>query len=291
MTGYGVGTDRADHGEFIVEIRSVNNRYLEVSVKLPKELIFLDPSVRSELRTIVARGKVDVNVRWIPSPQAPPLCEINVPLIEHYLSELRKIANTQFNFSADLSGLLSLPGVLVPTPLALQGLQLEASLRKAVRSAGQMFDQARRSEGAELSKALAQYLGSVEDCVESIARLKPELDQLMLSRLAENIRKLAEAVQVEPQPGRIEMELALAADKVDVTEEIVRLRSHIKAFRERLDAQESEPIGKSLDFLVQELHREITTLGNKAREPLVSPYVLRAKTELEKIREQVQNIE
>lgn len=286
-----MGGDRAEHGEFIVEIRSVNNRHLEISVRLPRELMFLDPAVRAELRKYVGRGKVDVNVRWIPSPQAPPLCEINVPLIEHYLGELHKIQKPELHLTADLSGLLALPGVLVPTPLALEGSQLETSIRKAVCAAAQMFDDARRSEGLELARALREHLSAVEECVESIARLKPELDQLMLSKLAENIRKVAEAAQVEPQPGRVEMELALAADKADVTEEIVRLRSHIKAFRERLDSPSPEPLGKSLDFLVQELHREITTLGNKAREPLVSPLVLKAKNELEKIREQVQNVE
>ncbi|MGB9691650.1 MAG: endoribonuclease YicC domain-containing protein, partial [Candidatus Sumerlaeaceae bacterium] len=113
----------------------------------------------------------------------------------------------------------------------------------------------------------------------------------MLERLAERIRKLAEAAGQQPDPGRIEMELSLAADKADVTEELVRLRAHIAAFSRHLDAPGTTPVGKTLDFLVQELNRELTTLGNKAREADVSPHVLQAKSELEKIREQVQNIE
>jgi uncharacterized protein (TIGR00255 family) len=291
MTGYGMGTDRAQHGEFVVEIRAVNNRHLELSVKLPKELIFLESAVRSEVRQRVGRGKVDVLVKWLPSPQAPPLCEINVALLDHYLAELQKTAQYALPPQLDIGGLLSLPGVVVPTPLALEGTELEASLRRAVRVALEAFDSARQAEGAELAQALWQYIDAVEECVATVEKLKPELDQLMLNRLAENIRKVAEAAQIEPQPGRIEMELAIAADKADVSEELVRLRAHIKAFRDRLASPGPEPIGKALDFLVQELHREITTLGNKAREPMVSPHVLRAKSELEKIREQVQNIE
>ncbi len=286
-----MGTSRGDFGEFVVEIRSVNNRHLDLSVRLPKELAFFEPTVRDIVRRSVGRGKVDVFVRWTPSPAMPPLAEINVALLRHYVEELRSLSEVLGSTTLDLGALLTLPGVVNPTATVLDSPQLESGLRDALLMALESFNRARAAEGRALGAAVREHLACFQESIEAISGLKPELDQKMLERLAERIRKLAENAGVTPEPGRLEMELTLAADKADVTEELVRLRSHLSAFERQMSNDDATPVGKALDFLVQEINREITTLGNKAREAEISPYILRAKNELEKIREQVQNIE
>jgi uncharacterized protein (TIGR00255 family) len=291
MTGYGSASETGEHGEFVVEIRSVNNRHLDLSLRLPRELSSLEPAVRDALRARLQRGKVDVFVRWVPSPAAPPLCEINVGLLQHYITQLSPALQSAGAATLDLAALLTLPGVVIPTAVVREGDALERALLRAVEAALVAFDRARVDEGRALAAALRAHLAAVEEAVEAIAQLKPGLDALMLERLAERIRRVAEAAGVAPEAGRIEMELALAADKADVTEELVRLRAHIAAFRKKLESHNGEPVGKNFDFLAQELHRELTTLGNKARGTEIASHLLRAKNELEKIREQVQNIE
>lgn len=291
MTGYGSATAAGELGEFTVEIRSVNNRHLDVAVRLPKELGFLELAVREVLRRRIHRGKVDVFVKWTPSPGAPPLCEINLGLVRHYLEELSTILSEIPGASLDVGAVLALPGAVSPGVVATQTDVLEETARQATIAACAHFDQSRLEEGAALANALSDHLEGVERAVEAIEKLKPELDAAMLDRLAKRIRELAEAAGVSVEPGRIEMELALAADKADVTEELVRLRTHLAEFRRRLLENSDQPVGKIFDFLVQEIHRELTTLGNKARAPQIAANLLVAKNELEKIREQIQNIE
>ncbi len=291
MTGYGAATKASEYGEFFAEIRSVNNRYLDLNLRLPRELGFLEPPVRDYLRNHVRRGKVDLFLRWTPAPSAPPPCEINLALLRHFTEELRPLLEAHPQVSLDLGALMALPGVVNPTVLAAESQALGKAALEAVRAAFAVFDQARRTEGAALANAVRAHLAEVERCVTQIEQLKTEIDAAIRERLAERIRELAATAGVAPEPGRLEMELALAADKADVTEELVRLRAHLAAFKKALENSGPEPVGKTFDFVLQELHREITTLGTKARHAAISPAIVAAKNELEKIREQVQNIE
>jgi uncharacterized protein (TIGR00255 family) len=293
MTGYGAGTFAGEYGEFAVEIRSVNNRYLDLNLRVPKEFGFLELPLREAARKTIRRGKVDIFVRWVPLASSPPLYEINTALVTHYVTQLHNVAapTTPANIVIDTTSLLSLPGVLTPTPWTMETDEIQQCALKAFKIALDNFDQSRLAEGKALAEALSEYLQAVEEAVATIEQMKPTIDAALLERLAQRIRSLAQAASVAPDEGRIEMEMALAADKVDVTEELVRLRTHLNALRKILTDDTADTVGKTLDFLVQELHREITTLGNKVRSAELTPAILRAKNEIEKIREQAQNVE
>ncbi|MGB9692671.1 MAG: YicC/YloC family endoribonuclease, partial [Candidatus Sumerlaeaceae bacterium] len=173
MTGYGVGNVRGAFGEFVAEIRSVNNRHLDLSVRLPKELAFLEILVRDVVRSQVGRGKVDVFVRWTPSPTMPPLAELNVSLLRHYIEKLLPLADVTGTCTLDLGALLSLPGVVNPSAVALDTPILEAGLREALHIALESLNMARASEGQALGDAIRQHLVAFEHCVAAVEQLKP----------------------------------------------------------------------------------------------------------------------
>lgn len=290
MTGYGAARLTNAAGDFSAEIRSVNNRHLDLTVRVARELGFLEPSIRSMVRKHVHRGKVDVFFRWTPAPTAPPFYKINRLLLQHYLDELRELAEGH-GIALDLASLLQLPGVVNPTELASETEGLIAGAIEVVTQALAAWDATRCGEGQALCEAIRQHLRRVRECVEAIAREKDALELQIRDKLAERMRTLAATSGIEADPARLELELGLLADKLDITEELVRLRSHLEAFEALLPNSTEEALGKKMDFLTQELSREFNTIGSKVRGITVVQAVIEAKNELEKIREQVQDIE
>jgi uncharacterized protein (TIGR00255 family) len=290
MTGYGAATLSGEFGEFFVEVKSLNNRFLDLGIKVPKELNYLDPQLREQVRGNLRRGKVELFLRWVPAAGLAPLYEINQSLLRHYSRELREALGDGGGI-VDAGALLALPGVVIPAHADADNSALAANALEAAKAALTALDRSRETEGRALVAAVEGHLRRIEDGHREIARVKDELLQEIQAKLRERIASLAASAGVAPEAGRLEMELALQADKSDITEELVRLKAHIAAFLRLCNPDVAEPVGKSMDFLVQELLREVNTIGNKARGIAAASRVLELKGEIEKIREQVQNLE
>ena len=291
MTGFGAATLGGPLGEFHVEVKSLNNRFLDLSVRLPRELASLDMAVREEVKGAVRRGKVDLFMRWIPAAGAEPACAINAPLLRHYAAQVRAALADEAGASVDVGALLGLPGVVVNATSDSDTAAIEQSALGAVREALAALDSSRASEGRTLAAAIEEHLSVLAGLRSEIAGLKDELLVEYRKRLGERAAELASQIGVNIDPGRLELEVAMFTDKSDITEELVRLDSHIPAFRKLCRPDKPEPVGKSMDFLTQELLREANTVGNKARGTAIATRIVEMKSEIEKIREQVQNIE
>jgi uncharacterized protein (TIGR00255 family) len=290
MTGYGTATVAHELGEFTAEVKSLNARFLDVSVRTPKELAFAEMAVREEVKRHVRRGKVDVSVRWVPAPGAVPAAAINGHLLKHYLDALYDAVGPEVAAAAS-PALLGLPGVVTNTSLPPDGGRLQAAALDAVGAALRALDESRCAEGAAHAAAILAHVEVLEHFRLEVALARNAAMEEHAARLRARIEDLTRNLALQADPARLEMEIALMADKCDITEELVRLDAHLAAFRAQCDPANPEPVGKTLDFLTQEIQREVTTIGNKARGVPAARRVLDMKGEIEKIREQVQNLE
>lgn len=291
MTGFGAALSSTPHGEFAVEIKTVNNRFLDQNVRVPRELNFLEMQVREVVKAGIRRGKADVFIRWTAPAGAAPLYEVNGALLRHYADGVRAALGLPAHAPVDAGALLQLPGTVSPTAAVTDDGALALAAQDAVRQALDALDATRRAEGAKLAEAIVGTLDTVEALCAEIAELKDTLVAEVASRLRERMDQITKTAGVQPDPGRAEQEVLVFADKCDITEELVRLDAHIGSFRKLCSGRADEGVGKAMDFLVQELLREANTIGNKARGLEVANRVVRMKGEIEKIREQVQNIE
>jgi len=301
MTGYGAGSCSTPLGEILVEVKSLNNRFLDLNMKIPRELNSAEMKLRDEVKRRLRRGKVDVYVRWTPSPTAPPLYEINANLLRHYAKQIASVFSDNEQSSAttaDLSALLQLPGVVTPAGAAGEEGELPAAAKEALGKALTALEEVRGHEGQELAAAIEAHLTTLEQHRQEVERVKDDLLADYRDRLKDRIEVLGKTLDASLDPVRVETEIMFFADKSDITEELVRLDAHLKAFRKMLreptpakPGSANESMGKPMDFLVQELLREANTIGNKARGVSVAQRIVLMKSEIEKIREQVQNLE
>ncbi len=291
MTGYGAAVVACDMGEFAVEVKTVNNRFLDLNLRLPREMGFLEMDLRDEVKRGIRRGKVDLFLRWTASPGAPALYEINQPLLRHYAGEARAALDLKPDAPVDLGALLQLPGTVNPTRATTDDTTLADTARAAVREAIGALDRARTAEGAALVTAIVGLLDEIAAMRAEMAGLKESLVEEHAQRLRERVAQIEKQAGVPLDAGRVEAEVLMYAEKADITEELVRLDAHLAAFRKLCANGAGEPVGKNMDFLVQELLRETNTIGNKARGLEVANRIVRMKGEIEKIREQVQNLE
>lgn len=292
MTGFGSAVASNAAGEFSAEVKSLNNRFLDLSVKTPRELNFMELPLRDEVKKRVRRGKVDLYLRWTPAPDAQPLYEINHAMLRTYAGQAREaITGLSTGETLDLGSLLQLPGVVNPTHAATEDGALAAGAISAVRQALDALDKSRSAEGAALVAAISGHLEVLATIRTETIPAKEEILEEHKARLRERVATLEKSLDTKLDPARLEIEIVMFADKSDITEELVRLESHITAFRKLLASKTGEPVGKPMDFLVQELLREATTIGNKARGASISSLMVGMKSEIEKIREQALNIE
>jgi len=287
MTGYGRAEVTMAETAVTVEARSSNHRFLEVSIKLPRELTSMEPEVRRLLQSRFHRGRFDLVIAARGLRAADGRLRVNVPAARAYVARLRELAA-----EVDLPGDVTLPMVLqCPDVLTAEeeplpgevGALFHTALDQALRALGVM----RRTEGENLRAELSRHLQTLEESIETIEKRLPEVLERYRERLRERIRELTEGLSLSEE--RLATEVALLAEKSDVAEELLRLRSHLGQFREQLES--SGPVGRSLDFLVQEMQREVNTIGAKAGDLEVTRLTLVAKGAVEKLREQVQNIE
>jgi uncharacterized protein (TIGR00255 family) len=298
MTGYGSASHSTTLGEFSAEVKSLNNRFLDLTIKLPRELAFAEPEARELLKNRLNRGKIDLYVRWSPAPGTSPLYEINEQMLREYArqahSALGSISGESTNGTAiqfELGALLALPGVVNPARVATTDSGLAEAVRAVAKEALDVLENTRRAEGSALADAIRRHLDDILQMKTEVEQRKSELVEEFRQKLSERIEALLKNSSGTIEPGRLEAEVAILADKADITEELVRLDTHLVAMRKLLDENGTRPVGKSMDFLVQEIVRETNTIGNKARSAAVASTVVRMKSEAEKIREQVQNIE
>jgi uncharacterized protein (TIGR00255 family) len=287
MTGFGAGRASAGGEQLDVEVRSVNHKFCEVKVRVPRELSALEVDAGRAVKERVARGGVDVTVRR-GGPGGGVAPRVDVALAEAYARAYEEIrARLGLRGELSIADIVAAEGVV---RLDERALDLEGA-REALRMAlGQAIDALlamRAREGEALARDLAGRLDTVEGVVARIAELVPQSVEHHRARLAERVQELTRGIALDP--GRLAQEVALFADRTDVAEEVTRLRSHLAQVRALLGS--GEPAGRKLDFLVQEMHREVNTIGSKSQSAEIAALVVTAKAEVERMREQVQNVE
>jgi len=287
MTGYGRAEQRGRGIELAVEIRTVNHRFCELNVKLPRSLSHLEPAVKEALTALFARGRVDLSVGLNGRGGVEREALVDAHLARSYIRQLRGLqrqyglrGELEIGHLAGVRELLTISDAPLLPPAA--GRTVMRLLRRAARQVETM----RRTEGKALTADLERRLAVIEEGGERVRRRLPAVIESYHRRLAARTAELAGGAVA---PERLAQEVALFAERCDVSEELTRLASHLGQFRAHLKSK--EPVGRTLDFLLQEMNREVNTLGSKANDAMISSEVVALKGELEKIREQVQNVE
>ena len=288
MTGYGRAVETVNGREFTVEIRSVNNRYLDCTVKLPRSFSFAEEAVKAAVKAAVSRGKVDVYISVRSETEADVQVTLNKPVVEGYLAAMRQMVS-DYGVTDDISvsTLSRMSDVFVVDKPKADEDQLKADLLSVVEKALLAYDAMRVTEGLALENDLRSRANTILELVAQVEELNPKTVSDYRKRLEEKMREVLENKSIDE--SRILTEAAIFADKVAVDEETVRLRSHLEQMDEMLSGNGG--IGRKLDFLLQEMNREANTTGSKCSDVKVARIVVDIKAELEKIREQTQNIE
>ena len=288
MTGYGRAVETVNGREFTVEIRSVNNRYLDCTVKLPRSFSFAEEAVKAAVKAAVSRGKVDVYISVRSETEADVQVTLNKPVVEGYLAAMRQMV-TEYGVCDDISvsALSRMSDVFVVDKPKADEDQLKADLLSVVDKALLTYDAMRITEGLALENDLRSRAATILELVAQVEEQNPKTVSDYRKRLEEKMREVLENKSIDE--SRILTEAAIFADKVAVDEETVRLRSHLEQMDTMLSG--SGGIGRKLDFLLQEMNREANTTGSKCSDVKVARIVVDIKAELEKIREQTQNIE
>jgi uncharacterized protein (TIGR00255 family) len=290
MTGYGRSEISRDGMTVVCELRSVNNRFLEVSTRIPRELNSRENDIREILRRHMMRGKINLNITIERTVGSEPLSlDVDADAVVAYknaVDGIRKAA--KIKEAASLQHLLQFANEMIVRGSTATGEDDGWELvAEAVGAAASDLEQMRRNEGRELARDILNRIRTIDGFIDRAEQLSRERIPAERQRLRERIAQLFENDEIDEQ--RLELEIVLLADKLDVTEECVRYRSHSKFFVEAVKGPEAA--GRKLGFLLQEMNREITTIGSKCNDSEIAHIVVRAKEEMEKIREQVQNIE
>lgn len=288
MTGFGRGEASSEIGTVVVELKSVNHRFSEVVARFPKELVALEDRTRSLVTKRVVRGRVDVFLSWEESGPGRRIVKVDKDLAVAYYKACKELeAEIGDSSSIDAAFIARFPDVLKVTEVSENIEAVWSLLETAISSALDGLIAMRETEGAKLGQDLSARAAVVEDYTERIASRAPAMVEDYRDQLRDRLSELLPPNTVDEQ--RLAMEVAIFADRASITEELVRLRSHCDQLRSMLSA--SEAIGRKLDFLLQEMNREINTVGSKVSDPAITALVIEVKSELEKIREQAQNIE
>ena len=288
MTGYGRGVETVNGREFTVELRSVNNRYLDCSVRLPRMLSFAEDAVKQAVKASVSRGKVDVFISLRAEAEEDVVVNLNRGVLEGYLTAMRQMV-TEFGVQDDISvsTVSRLPEVFVVEKKEVDEEQLLQDLLQVVNKALESYDTMRAREGEALDADLRSRGQTILSLVSQVEQGNGQTVADYRTRLENKLREVLENTSIDE--SRILTEAAIFADKVAVDEETVRLRSHLQQMNSMLDG--GGAIGRKLDFLLQEMNREANTIGSKCTDVKLARIVVDIKAELEKIREQTQNIE
>lgn len=287
MTGFGRGKHEANSREYIVEIKSVNHKYSDITIKMPRNIAYLEDKVKKELTKSISRGKVDVYITFINNSDIGREIKINSELAKTYINELKKLCEeTKIQDNINVMDIAKMPDVLV-----MQNDEDEeviwSELQVALKDALDGFVSMRQNEGEKIKNDLISRINEIEKNTNKICEYSTRLVEEYVVKLKNRIKEILNTDIVDE--NRLAQEVVIYADKCSVEEEITRLKSHINQFIDLLNSDGA--IGKKIDFLLQEMNRETNTIGSKANCLDITDLVVQIKTELENIREQIQNIE
>ena len=288
MTGYGRARQMRNKRDITVEVRSVNNRYLDCTVKMPRMYVFAEDAIKERVQKAVSRGKVDVFITVDASAADVATVTVNQELAASYAAAIRALAEvcgTEPNITPE--ALARYPDVLTVTKADEDLETVSADLCAVLDEALAAYNTMRAVEGEKLAEDIGNRLAAIESYTEQVERRSPETVAEYRGKLTARMQEVLQSTSIDPQ--RILMEAAIYADKVAVDEETVRLRSHVSQLRDMLKSD--APMGRKMDFLIQEVNRESNTIGSKCNDVSIAQVVVGLKAEVEKMREQVQNVE
>lgn len=287
MTGYGKSTLNVNSREYQVEIRTVNHKYSDISIKMPKIMSYLEDNIRKEINSQLKRGKIDISISFENYAQETNNVRINTELAKLYIKELRKLAEEE-NILAniDVTEISKFPDVLKIKCDFDENL-IKEEISEVLRDALNQVIKMRENEGTQIAEDILTKISQIESKTEEIFELSTGLIDEYVVKLEARVKELLKTDELDK--SRLMQEVVIYADKCSVEEEITRMRSHILQLRDLLKV--NEPVGKKMDFLIQEMNRETNTIGSKANNLEITNRVVDIKTILEDIREQIQNIE
>ena len=288
MTGYGGAKGISGKTEISVEVKSVNNRYLDCSIKMPRVFSAFEATLKEIVQSCISRGKIDVYITIDSSDSDDIEIKVNSPLAKSYVEALKQIAlENELKAEIRIADITRFPDILHAEKREVDSEKLAGDIGDVLKSALVDFNKMRAREGEKLSRDMSDRLDEIVRLTDLIEVLSPKTVLEYRKRLEARMCEVLESTSIDED--RILTEAAIFADRTAVNEEIVRLRSHISQLRDLISAD--EPVGRKIDFLVQEFNREANTIGSKGNDSEMSKVVVSLKSEIEKIREQVQNIE
>jgi uncharacterized protein (TIGR00255 family) len=288
MTGYGRATYEIDAREYVVEIKSVNNRYSDISIKMPRSISFLEDKIKKLISNAITRGKIEVFVSFTNNSDIGRNIEINREIAKRYIEEMRKLASEQnINSNIEVIDVMKMPDVLNTKIDETAEEVIKEELIICTNEAIKNFISMREVEGEKIKEDLEKRINVISEKINKINSISTGLVEEYIVKLEKRVNELLKPNVVDET--RLAQEIVIYSDKCSVEEEITRMKSHISQFLSLLDKDNSN--GKRIDFLIQEMNRETNTIGSKANNLEITNYVVDIKTEVENIREQIQNIE
>ncbi len=289
MTGYGKGTLNTENREYQVEIKSVNHRYLDINIKIPRTLSYLEDIIKKQISEKVKRGKIDVFVTFANNSQEGKNIKINKEIAKMYIKELKELANEEKILNnIEVIEIAKFPDVLT-IKTEEDDEKIKNEIIQVTKEATNKIVEMRSIEGEKISQDLISRLEKIETKIEEISKKSTGLIEEYVVKLEKRIKEILKTEEIDK--ARLAQEVVIYADKCSIEEEITRLKSHIYQFKNLININNNEVIGKKLDFIIQEMNRETNTIGSKANNLEITNGVIEIKTQLEDIREQIQNIE
>jgi len=287
MTGFGRSKKVMEHTSVTVEIKTVNHRFSEFHIRMPRQLVKIEDKIKKCLNQYVTRGRIEVFITIEGESLVKRRLNIDWKLIDEYYHFIEALKEKyEIHKETKISHFLMKEDLVDIEEIEEENEQLESAILQAVKEASVRLQEMRKLEGLELERDFQQHLRNLEDLSNEVSLYAPAIVENYRERLLKKVQEYASTITDE---SRILTEVALFADKSDITEELTRLKSHIKQFEHIL--QEKEPVGRKLDFLLQEMNREVNTIGSKGNDSTIAKLVVEMKSVLEKMREQVQNVE
>lgn len=288
MTGYGRGKYENDSREYTIEIKSVNNRYSDISIKMPRSLGFLEEHIKKLISSSVTRGKIEVFVTFNNNSDKGRNIQINRELARRYIEEMKALASeTNIGSNIDVIDVMKMPDVLNSRLDEADEELIKSELTICAKEAINNFISMREVEGEKIRQDLESRINNISEIIKKINSISTGLVKEYIVKLEKRVNELLKPNVVDE--ARLAQEIVIYSDKCSIEEEVTRLKSHISQFLNLLEKENSN--GKRIDFLIQEMNRETNTIGSKANNLDITNYVVEVKTELENIREQIQNIE
>ena len=289
MTGYGKQSLSIDGREYQIEIKSVNHRYLDINIKMPKTLSYLEDTIKKEISEKIKRGKIDVFITFENNSQEGKNIKINKELAKLYINQLKELAQEEkISSNIEVIEIAKFPDILT-IKVDEEDEKIKQEIMQTTQEATNKIIEMKNIEGQKIAQDLLQRISNIENKIMEISEKSTGLIQEYVVKLEKRIQEILKTEEIDK--SRLAQEVVIYADKCSIEEEITRLKSHIYQFKNLISNNENETKGKKLDFIIQEMNRETNTIGSKANNLEITNGVIDIKTELEDIREQIQNIE